>query len=121
MTYNHLPHSQLDATGFTWTGRFSHSDNWLGPEGTPVQFTDDPALTDAIARAEEVELEDVHLRVISRVDLLHEQLRAAADPARRRSERLKDLADVQDLLETTPILAQELSATERALLDQLPQ
>ena len=119
--YGQIPRGQLEAAGFTWTGRFSHSENWSGPEGTPVQFTDDPALAEAIQRAEEIELEDVHLRVIGRVDLLHEKLRAASDPARRRSKRLQDLADAQALLEAAPSLAQELTPAERALLDQLPQ
>lgn len=120
-TYGVLPRAQLEVAGFTYTGQFSHSENWIGPEGTPVQFTDDPALAEAIARAEEVELEDVRLRVIGRADLLHAKLRAAADPARRRSKRLQDLADAQALVELFPPLEQELSADERALLDRLPQ
>ncbi|HKA54438.1 MAG TPA: nucleotidyl transferase AbiEii/AbiGii toxin family protein [Candidatus Binatia bacterium] len=119
--YGQIPRAQLEAAGFSCTGRFSHSENWIGPEGTPVQFTDDPALAGAITRTEEVELDDVRLRVLSRADLLHEKLRAAADPARRRSKRLQDLADAQALLEASPALAQELTPEERALLDQLPQ
>jgi hypothetical protein len=118
--YSLFPRTQLEAAGFTCTGRFSHSENWIGPEGTPVQFTDDPELTEAITRAEEVELEDMRLRVIGRTDLLHAKLRAAADLARRRSKRLQDLADAQALLESTPPLEQELSPEERALLDRLP-
>jgi hypothetical protein len=120
VAYGKLPRIQLEAAGFTCTGRFSHSENWVGPEGTPVQFTDDPALAEAITRAADIELEDVRLRVVSRADLLHEKLRAASDPARRRSKRLQDLADVQALLESTPALEQELSSAERALLDRLP-
>jgi hypothetical protein len=120
-TYGQIPRAQLEAAGFAWSGRFSHPENWIGPEDTPVQFTDDPALVDAIARAEAVALEDVHLRVIGRIDLLHEKLRAAAAPARRRSKRLQDLADAQVLLESTPALEHELSVAERAILDQLPQ
>ena len=120
IAYDHMPRAELEAAGFTCTGRFSHSENWLGPQGIPVQFTEDPALAEAIARAEEIEIEETHLRVIRRDDLLHEKLRAATDPARRRSKRLQDLADVQALIESAPALAQELSATERALLDQLP-
>src|SRR5919198_1657973 len=120
-TYGQIPRTQLEAAGFTWSGRFSHSENWVGPEDTPVQFTDDPALVDAIARAEDVALEDICLRIIRRTDLLHEKLRAAADPARRRSKRLQDLADAQALLESTPALVQELTPEERALLDRLPQ
>lgn len=119
--YGQIPRTQLAAAGFSCTGRFSHSENWTGPAGTPVQFTDDPALAEAVKRAEEIELEDVRLRVLSRVDLLHEKLRAAADPARRRSKRLQDLADAQALLESTPALEQELTTEERAVLDRLPR
>ena len=86
-----------------------------------MQFTDDPALAEAVKRAEEIELEEVRLRVISHLDLLHKKLRAATDPARRRSKRLQDFADAQALLEATPTLAEVLTAAERALLDQLPQ
>ena len=39
-----IPRAALAAAGFVETGRFPHSENWLGPESTPVQFTDDPAL-----------------------------------------------------------------------------
>jgi hypothetical protein len=119
--YGQIPRAQLEAAGFTQTGRFSHSENWLGPDGTPVQFTDDPALVEAVTQAEEIELEHVRLQVIRRIDLLHEKLRAASDPARRRSKRLQDFADAQALLETTPALAEGLTPAERALLDQLPQ
>jgi len=59
-----------------------------------VQFTDDPALAEAVKRAEEIELEEVRLRVISHLDLLHKKLRAATDPARRRSKRLQDFEEV---------------------------
>jgi hypothetical protein len=120
-TYGQLPRTQLEEAGFTLTGRFSHSENWIGPEGTPVQFTDDPALREAITRAEEIELADVRLRVIRRVDLLHEKLRAAADSEPRRSKRLQDLADAQGLIEATPTLIEELTAAERAVLEQLPR
>jgi hypothetical protein len=119
--YSLLPRAQLKSAGFYCSGRFSHSENWIGPEGIPVQFTDDPELTAAISRAEEVELEGMHLRVIGRTDLLHAKLRSAADPARRRSKRLQDLADAQALIESTPPLEQELSPEERSLLDRLPQ
>lgn len=114
-----VPRAKLEGAGFTPRGRFSHSENWLSPEGTPVQFTDDPALAQAIRRAEEVPLEDVRLRIIGRVDLLHEKLRAGADPAPRRSKRLQDLADAQALLEATPALRSELTEAEQQILDSL--
>ena len=114
--YGDIPRGPLQAAGFV-----PHSENWVGPEGTPVQFTDDPALVDAILRAEEIELETVRLRVISRTDLLHEKLRSASDPARRRSKRLQDLADAHALLESTPSLEQTLTPEERDSLERLPQ
>jgi hypothetical protein len=119
-SFDDIPRGALETAGFAVTGHFTHSENWAGPDGTPVQFTDDPALAAAIERADEVPLDDVRLRVIRRVDLLHEKLRAGADPARRRSKRLQDLADAQALLESTPALASELTPPERALLGRLP-
>jgi len=111
-----LPREALAAAGFRETGRFEHSDNWEAPDGTPVQITDDPALGPAVARAGEVELEGVRIPVIGRADLLHEKLRAAADPGRRRSKRLQDLADAQGLLEDDPALEGDLSRDERSFL-----
>jgi hypothetical protein len=121
ISLDEIPSVSLEAAGFRRSGRFAHSENWIGPEAVPVQFTDDPVLAGPIARAQEIELEGIRLRVIARADLLHEKLRAAADPARRRSKRLQDLADAQALLESTPSLAARLSSAEQALLDRLPR
>lgn len=115
-----IPRDSLLASGFRETGRHEHSENWIGPEGTPVQFTDDPALVDAVSRAEEVPLGKCALRVLRVADLLHEKLRAGRDPARRRSKRLQDLVDAQALLEQDPTLQRELTADEKALLGELP-
>ena len=113
-----IPRTALLAAGFTETGRYPHSENWSGPGATPVQFTDDVLLREPVLQAVEISLEDVSLRVIRPVDLVHAKLRAAADPARRRSKRLQDLADAQSLVETTPSLDGELSADERAVLSR---
>jgi hypothetical protein len=114
-----IPRDALLAAGFSFHESFQHSENWVAADGTPVQFTDDPMLANAIAAAGEIRVEDVVLRVIRVVDLLHEKLRAAGDPARRRSKRLQDLGDVEALLEENPELALELRSEERALLEQL--
>jgi hypothetical protein len=115
-----LPRAALEAAGFRPTGEHAHSDNWVGPGGTPVQITDDPALRPALARAVAVALEDVTLQVLAAPDLLHEKLRACRDPARRRSKRLQDLADAQSLLEQHPALEADLTPDERALLAAAP-
>jgi hypothetical protein len=116
-----IPRDALTAAGFRFHQAFEHSENWYSSDGTPIQFSDDPMLARAVSDAEEVAFEDVTLRVIRVVDLLHEKLRAAGDPARRRSKRLQDLADVEALLEMDARLARELTAAEKATLAQLPK
>lgn len=115
-----IPRDALSAAGFELMGTHAHSENWLGPGDTPVQFTDDPALAEAIRRAGALELDGVALKVIAKVDLLREKLRAGTDPARRRSKRLQDLADVQALIEQDSSLQGELTPEQQRLLAQLP-
>ena len=116
-----IPAAALDGAGFRRTGSFERSENWVASDGTPIQFTDDPLLAPAIAEAEEIVLERVVLRVVRVVDLLHAKLRAGSDPARRRSKRLQDLADVAALLEANEDLRDELTDAEKSLLDELPE
>jgi hypothetical protein len=115
-----IPRADLEGAGFTFHGRFTHSENWFGPGGVPIQFTDDPALAPAIERAIQIELDGVPIRVLRRVDLLHEKLRAGSDPARRGSKRLLDMSDVKGLIEETPELLDSLTEAERAIVDALP-
>ena len=119
LSVEQLPRAQLEAAGFHFTGRFSHSENWIGPEETPVQFTDGPAVADAVRGADSIELEGVPLRIIRRADLLLEKLRSGSDPAWRRSKRLQDLADAQALFEADPTLAADLTAEQRSILERL--
>lgn len=114
-----IPRDALNAAGFRATGSFEHSENWASADGTPVQFTDDPALAAAVVSATEVMVDDISLRVIGLVDLLHEKMRSGTDPARRESKRLQDLADVKALIEAKPELTGELHISERAVLDRL--
>ncbi len=116
-----LPREALISNGFTFTGSFEFSDNWLSSDGTPVQFSDDPAVAGAIEAADTLELDGVSFCVLRVMDLLHQKLRAGSDPARRRSKRLQDLADAESLLEGDPGLADSLSEDERAILDSLPK
>jgi hypothetical protein len=116
-----IPREALTAAGFRFHEAFEHSENWYSSDGTPIQFSDDPMLAQAVANADEVAFEDVTLRVIRIADLLHEKLRAGSDPARRRSKRLQDLADAEALLEMDAALARELTPAENAILAQLPK
>lgn len=113
------PASALEAAGFRRTGTFEHSENWVAIDGTPVQITDDPILADCVARAGFVEIDGLPLPILAPLDLLRAKLRAAQDPARRRSKRLQDLADAQGLVEDHPDLLNALDRAERIVLEQL--
>ena len=116
-----IPRDALVAAGFRFHETFEHSENWVAADGTPIQFTDDPLLANAISHADEIVVDDVSLWVIRIVDLLHEKLRAGSDPARRRSKRLQDLVDAEAIIEENPALGEELGEREKALLAQLPK
>lgn len=120
-SYDDLPRTSLQPAGFQETGKHSHSIDWSGPDGTPIQFTDDPALQTAIANVIEITMAKTSLRIINKLDLLREKLRSGQDPHRRRSKRLQDLADVQALIEQDPLLIDKLSFDEKIWLDSLPQ
>ncbi|HEY6552136.1 MAG TPA: hypothetical protein VI669_02220, partial [Vicinamibacteria bacterium] len=113
------PASAFEREGFRRTDAFEHSENWESADGIPVQITDDPLLAAAIGRAEIVQIDGLPLRVLTRLDLLRAKLRAAADPARRRSKRLLDLADAQGLVEENADLAAALDPAERETLENL--
>ncbi|MBP9822591.1 MAG: hypothetical protein KBF21_00075 [Thermoanaerobaculia bacterium] len=113
------PATALEAAGFRRTGTFEHSENWVSTDGTPVQITDDPVLADGVARAGVIEIDGLPLPILAPIDLLRAKLRAAQDPARRRSKRLQDLADAQGLVEDRPELLPALEPAERIVLKQL--
>lgn len=113
-----LPDGALLSAGFTTTGVFPHSVNWVGPGGTPVQFSDDPAFRDAIERSAPSTVDGTPLRVAAPLDLVKAKLRAARDRGRRRSKRVQDLADAVSLVESQPSLLAELTPEERSEIDR---
>lgn len=113
-----LPLRALSAAGFAKTGDFPNAVNWQGPGGAPVQFSDDPAFREAIERAGVSTVRGIPLRVVAPLDLLRAKLRAARDPARRRSKRMQDMADAFSLLESDPSLAAGLTPEEAEQLDR---
>lgn len=117
LSYDSLPREALTRAGFELEARFEHSENWKGPDGAPVQFTDDPALAVAVRRAEDRSLAGHVLRVAPVVELVRAKLRAAEDPARRRSKRLMDLADACGLAEQHPEVLAQLDEQQRRRLE----
>jgi len=114
-----IPRERLRAAGFEPTGTFPYTENWRGPGGTPVQFSGDPSLADAVRRGATIKVEGVPLRVITPVDLVRAKLRSAADPQRRESRRLRDLADIKELIEEHPDISSDLTAEESQALHRL--
>lgn len=117
-SYESVPRAVLEASGFRLLARHSHSENWTGPGGTPVQFSDDPALAFLIETAARKTFDGGRVRVASPLALVKEKLRAASDPARRESKRFRDLADAKALAEEHPEVRENLALAERALLER---
>jgi len=112
-----LPRAAMAEAGLVFGRRFEHSEDWTGPDGAPVQFTDDTAFGEAVRHAEERSLAGHVLRVAPVLELVRAKLRAAGDPARRRSKRLMDLADAVALTEQHPGVLARLDAEQRRRLE----
>lgn len=84
----------LAGAGFAHLGSHPHSENFRHGNGEPVQVAIDPAFDAVIARAEETPVGGTTVRIVTTEDLLAMKRRAAADPSRRRSKALRDLADI---------------------------
>ncbi len=117
--YGALPKASLKREGFTKLDQHAHSYNWRGPYGTPIQFTSDMELALQIPLATAVDCGGFAMRVISARALLHAKLRAARDPARRRSKRLQDLSDAVALGEQDAELLNDLNDEERRQLEEV--
>ena len=118
VSYDDVPHAALEAAGFRLRERHEHAENWIGPGGTPVQFTAGPEFAGVIANAVLQSICDEEFRIASALELVHAKLRAASDAARKRTKRLRDLADAEALLETDPSLHDQLSDEERLQLSR---
>jgi predicted nucleotidyltransferase len=92
----------LERAGFKKTGEFAHSVNFRHVSGEPVQLAFDPDFDAMIERAERINVAGASIAIIARDDLIAMKRRAAADPARRKSKRLRDQADIELLLGDLP-------------------
>jgi predicted nucleotidyltransferase len=92
----------LEEAGFKKTGDFEHSVNFRHATGEPVRLAFDLAFDPMIERAERIHVDGVTIAVVRRDDLIAMKRRAAADPSRRKSKRLRDQADIELLLGDVP-------------------
>lgn len=92
----------LERAGFEKTGEFEHSVNFRHVSGEPVQVAFDPAFDAMIERAERFDVAGVSVAIVRKDDLISMKQRAAADPTRRKSKRLRDQADIELLRGDVP-------------------
>jgi hypothetical protein len=59
LSRNAIPRDAMTEAGFRFGDAFEHSENWSFADGTPVQFSDDPAFASAIGAAGKTVLDDV--------------------------------------------------------------
>jgi hypothetical protein len=92
----------LERAGLKKTGEFRHSVNFLHASGEPVQLAFDPDFDAMIERAVSFDVAGTRIVVVRKEDLITMKRRAAGDPSRRKSKRLRDQADVELLLGDVP-------------------
>jgi hypothetical protein len=92
----------LKAAGFRCTGEFTHSINFRHASGEPLQIAIDPSFDAMINRAEPLAIGSRTIALVTHADLIVMKERAAADPERRKSKRLRDQADVELLRGDVP-------------------
>jgi hypothetical protein len=92
----------LVRAGLKKTGEFRHSVNFRHASGEPVQLAFDADFDAMIERAERFDVAGTTVAVVRKEDLITMKQRAAGDPARRKSKRLRDQADIELLLGDVP-------------------
>lgn len=94
--------SAMTAAGFKCVGEYEHSINFRHANSEPVQIAFDPFFDAMIARAETISVRGQSVAIVGKDDLVAMKVRAAADPARRKSKSLRDRADIELLQGDTP-------------------
>lgn len=88
----------LERAGFA-AERFQWSINFKGRSNVSIQLSTEECYRDYPERSVAADVHGILLRVASLEDTLKGKMKAWADPARRQSKRIKDLADVARLIE----------------------
>jgi hypothetical protein len=99
--------SLLEEAGFC-SERFAWSINFKGHSAVTLQLSTEDFYRDFPSHAVAADVNGILLRVASLEDTLRGKIQAWSEPARRRSKRLKDLADIARLVEAHPHLREML-------------
>ena len=110
----------LEAAGFA-AERFQWSINFKGRSKVSIQLSTEDYYRDYPDRSVAADVHGILLRVASLEDTLKGKMKAWADPARRQSRRIKDLADVARLIEAYPDLWTLLSDELKGRLERPDQ
>jgi hypothetical protein len=95
--------SVLENAGFS-SEKFQWSINFKGRSKVLIQLSTEEFYRDFPSRAVPADVHGILMRVASLEDTLQGKMRAWADPDRRQSKRIKDLADIARLVEAHPRL-----------------
>jgi hypothetical protein len=93
----------LNEAGFR-SERCEWSINFKGRSAVSIQLSTEEFYRDFPSRAVPADVHGILLRVASLEDTLRGKMKAWAEPARRQSKRIKDLADIVRLVEAHPHL-----------------
>ena len=100
--------SLLEDAGFR-SQRFDWSVNFTGRSTVSIQLSTEDFYREFPARAVPADVHGILLRVASLDDALRGKMKAWAEPQRRQSKRIKDLADIARLVEAHPRLWDSLT------------
>ena len=107
----------LEAEGFA-AERFQWSINFKGRSKVSIQLSTEECYREYPERSVAADVHGILLRVASLEDTLKGKMKAWADPERRQSKRIKDLADVARLIEAHPGLWELLSDDLKGRLER---
>ena len=106
----------LEGAGFR-SERFEWSVNFQGRSKVSLQLSTEDFYREFPSRAVPADVHGILLRVASLEDTLRGKIKAWADPQRRQSKRIKDLADIARLVEAHPELWDLLTADLKRQLE----
>lgn len=107
----------LEAAGFA-AERIPWSINFKGRSKVSIQLSTEACYRDYPERSVAADVHGILLRVASLEDTLKGKMKAWADPERRQSKRIKDLADIARLIEAHAELWTLLSEDLKARLER---
>ena len=109
--------SLLEQSGFQ-AEQSAWSVNFKGHSAVSIQLSTEAFYSDFPMRAVAADVYGILMRVASLEDTLRGKIKAWSEPERRQSKRIKDLADIARLVESHPLLWNDLPDALKELIDE---